>query len=36
MYGLVKTRHFTKTLVTTSVFAGFAIALSGTDRKSVV
>lgn len=30
MYGLVKTRHFTKTLVTTSVFAGFAIALCGT------
>ena len=30
MYGLVKTRRFTKTSVTTSVFAGFAIALSGT------
>jgi cytochrome c len=29
MYGLVKTRRFTKTSVTTSVFAGFAIALSG-------
>lgn len=30
MYGLVKTRCFTKISVTTSVFAGFAIALSGT------
>jgi cytochrome c len=30
MYGLVKTWRFTKTSVTTSVFAGFAIALSGT------
>jgi hypothetical protein len=30
MYGLVKMRHVAKTLVTTGVFAGFAMALSGT------
>ena len=30
MYGLVKIRHVAKTLFTTGVFAGFAMALSGT------
>ena len=30
MYGLVKMRHISKTLVNTGVFAGFAMALSGT------
>ena len=29
MYGLVKMRHFAKSMVATGVFAGFAMALSG-------
>ena len=29
MYGLVKMRHFAKSIVATGVFAGFAMALSG-------
>ena len=33
MYGLVKMRHFAKTMVTTGVFAGFAMALSGTAMR---